>query len=346
MLSRPVSYRDLYLFATGIALFGFVSTTVLFPSPISFWFATLYPLSFVTVHLVRLPTEYTEESLCSIPTRLYSLFAAISVSVISIGVFAGYGGRYTAALLSVSVLTIGFFYLFCGRVESAYTTIEFGFREKLPNNRLWKSATVFLSLHQNAFNNYTRVIWRQFALGRFAELSQQESTTYSNTEIAQRYERALHETPIGAAVSDTVLSNILDEFTQQPCSQCGRRTAVSDMYFITNNGEVNHAYCFPCLDDITPGDTNYASERQHEQHQQETTETEITDSDIQFALDVFDFESVDAITAEELRSRYRTKVQETHPDSGGSADEFKLVKEAHTKLQSVVSSSAEESSAP
>lgn len=69
---------------------------------------------------------------------------------------------------------------------------------------------------------------------------------------------------------------------------------------------------------------------------------------IDWALDMFDFESVDesevdSLSEDAIQSRYRELVKEKHPDSGGSTEEFVALQEARDILLTGDTGEAEDS---
>lgn len=334
MRSKPLTTRDLYLGGGVIGMVCWVLAAVIYPSILLFWMAIIFPLVFLTLHLTQLSTEYTEQTLCTIPTKVYSIFIGGSLLFVTVGVVNGFPIQFAIAVVSMIVVTIAPFYWFCTQISTAYDDVEFGFRSVLPNASLWKSATVFLMLQQSAKYRLSRRIWRWFAIGRFETLEDADNTLYSNTKIAHRYLEAFNNINSGDRIPDERVANILDAFSYQECRRCKQEYAVDEMYFITTDEQVTTAYCLLCLDEITPGDTDYASEKTESRQASEDAVADEINHELEFALDMLDFNSTAELTEASIRSAYREKVKEVHPDSGGSNEEFKMVQEARNILQS------------
>lgn len=336
MRSNPLTTRDLYLLSGLIGSGCWLFVAVVYPTIVSFWMAILYPIIFVTIHLTQLSTEYTEQALCTIPRKVYSIFIGGSILLVTIGVGNGLQLQFVVAVVGITLGTVIPFYWFCTQISTAYDEVEFGFRSVLPNAALWESATVFLRLYQSANSQVVREVWRWFAIGRFERLEEADETIYSNTRIAHRYLEAFNKTPRGEQIPNQTVNSILDAFSHQECRRCTQDYAVDEMYFITTDEQVTTAYCFSCLDAITPGDTNYASEDATARQASETSSSDEINHEVEFALDMLDLDSADELTESIVRTAFREKVKEVHPDSGGSEEEFKMVQKARDILQSSV----------
>lgn len=286
-----------------------------------------------------LSDSYTEENLVTIPRRVFTVFTGIFMSILSLTIVFQSSRLTILWLVILYGATIIPFFLLRYEVGDSYSEIEFGFRAILPENELWKSATVLLYNGETAENTVSKFFWYALAHQRFIGLVDELDPTqkYSNHTIAKAYREA---TDVSLTDGDLVpdeyeFGPIFESFTNQVCIRCEQSKPVSDLYLLTDDGVLSEAFCSSCIEDTHS--TTQESVTQGEQVS-ELGEEKTTNESFEFALQVFDYSHTEfeEITPEELRSRYRELVQENHPDTGGDEDEFKLVVSAYEELEEQV----------
>lgn len=340
MFKSPLSIRDLYLLGGGLSFIFILLTVLIVPSTVTAWVALLFPLSFVTIRLVLLSNSYTEKNLVTIPRRVFSLFTGIVISILFLTFFFKISRLTSLWIVIMYGATIIPFFLLRYEIGDSYSEIEFGFRAILPENELWKSATVFLYNGETSKNSVSKFFWYTLAHQRFIALvdSLDPTQPYSNHTIAKAYREATHVSLTnGQLIPDEYdFGPIFESFTNQVCSRCKQSKPVSDLYLLTDNSILSEAFCSSCIENTRS--TTRESVTQGKQVS-ELGGDNVTDESLDFALQVFDYSQAEFedITPEELRSRYRELVQDSHPDTGGDEDEFKLVVSAYEELEEQIS---------
>lgn len=215
-----------------------------------------------------------------------------------------------------------------------YNSIEFGFREVLPASQYWMGMFVLLWNAQRAQYTYTQQIWYWFAAKRADKLLERlpSSSPYAKRQVANQYRTALYDhSQTGNQVNTrSTFERLLKNLSQLVCQKCYQEKPVGDLYLLTDGGVLTEAYCIECLhhqkDRAGAESSSTASSRQ--------TVTETPTDELQHALEVFNFaKDTTTLSEEQLETRYRELVKETHPDTGGSSKAFTEVKNAYDTLQ-------------
>lgn len=368
MFRTPISTTDLYAGSTILSLVLICGTLISNAHPIVTLLALVAPSFIITIRLVLLSEDYSEQNLVTLQADVYlSIIALTVLSIASIGIitYSTISTLWTFCIFGSSLLPLRILHTTIG---TQYETVEFGFRSSLPNSEFWESATVCIQNGRDATSPVRKSLWYWLATQRFKTLTNRTSpdNLYENHHIANGYyaiTKSLTETfsPFTTTqhtnISEVELDSILVDFTQQECYRCGTHHPVSKMYILTDEGTVTEMYCEDCVEQQQPsasatsrsdfnksartettdtGDTDQQKGKtEQQQTQSERRHTTTENTDFQSALNTFNLtkDEFETFSEADLKQTYRELVQENHPDAGGDAEKFKQIVDAYQQLQ-------------
>lgn len=351
MLKKPISIKDLYITAGLLSFLLVCTTAIVFPNIFTILSAFSFPLLFITVQLVLLSETYTEENLVQISPLVFKIYSIV-IGGIVIGLLLFTTDIYLILWLCILyIITIVPFYAVKTRIGGSYNEIQFGFRNILPQNKLWKSATVFLYNGEISKWKISKLFWYTIAHYRFVTLTHKLDSThpYANHTIANKYKKATDiSITDDLTVNEQTFGEIFDEFTKQSCIHCSKTSQINQMYLLTDENILSEAFCSECIKASKNRDENQAKINQQEPNQQtnsnQQTEDENTDSEriqnnsIKQACEIFGYseEEFTNVSESDIKTKYRELVQKHHPDVGGNEEQFKLILDAYEKLKNEI----------
>ena len=128
------------------------------------------------------------------------------------------------------------------------------------------------------------------------------------------------------------------------CDGCGRQVSIEKIHTIVNsNGVLKKEYCGRCYfqyqnstgqewEKNTQKATGWSKKREKtDNNQTERPNTERDEMSIKEAAEIFSIEP--PFSEDKIKTAFREKAKESHPDTNGSINEFKKVKEARDVLK-------------
>lgn len=131
-------------------------------------------------------------------------------------------------------------------------------------------------------------------------------------------------------------------FSSRFCDSCGKRKKINDTTTFISEDESNNVYCNACQNKTKYNyktNKKYQNKKQQRQRHKNNTnknKRQRKSMTIKKAQNILDMSG--DITNSKVKKSYKRKVKETHPDVGGSEEEFKKTEKAKETLLSYLDS--------